>query len=744
MSNLLEKASILLTPTAYDDGKILSVKPIDGSGDFDFTRNSDATRVNSAGLIESLQTLSSNLVSNGDFSQQGPELVENGDFLNYFSPPAAGTGLVGGVQFNDWYSTQGLNRGTATLSYSNGGYRKTITTVGGATAGWQQRTNQGVDSDLVVGKTYNFSVVVELNFTSSFRVSIHESNSTNPQIGGSFDFVANVPQTISGQFTCTSNTSQIIDFFSNTLMTAGQYYEIRDVSLKEAAPDWSVTGSDANNYVEFNGSTARLKFLNPSLVTQLISSFVMTAGKKYKLTVDVATVTNGGIKVDGNGISETFDTSGITTRIINPTGATAIKFYRARSASVDITLNSVSLIEITDDTNLPRIDYSPYSGAGTCGHWLFEPQSTQTATHSNDFTQGDIFVSSAPPSVQESVLTSQQAISPDGTNNAWKLVDNNDGLTGRARFNTFSTTVIANNYNTISYFVKKQGSNNFVYINTTGFDAGASGATWFDIQNGTLGDVSANHTANIENYGNGWYRISITMQATTDVVGAFSLILATSNGAGNILRDGTNGVYFFGVQAESDASRQFMTSYIPTSGSTVTRNQEEAFGSGNSSLINSTEGVLYAEIAALYDYNDNTARTISITNNTSQEIVRIYYYNNLIVGNIKTGGADVFTGVYTSPNQTDFIKIALKYKQNDFSFFVNGTKIASDTSGNTPSGLDLLNFNFEGINAFFGKTKCLAVFKEALTDDELECLTSDETSFSSFNALALANNYTII
>ena len=27
MSNLLEKASILLTPTAYDDGKILSVKP---------------------------------------------------------------------------------------------------------------------------------------------------------------------------------------------------------------------------------------------------------------------------------------------------------------------------------------------------------------------------------------------------------------------------------------------------------------------------------------------------------------------------------------------------------------------------------------------------------------------------------------------------------------------------------------------------------------------------------------------
>ena len=27
MSNLLEKASIITTPTAYDDGRILSVKP---------------------------------------------------------------------------------------------------------------------------------------------------------------------------------------------------------------------------------------------------------------------------------------------------------------------------------------------------------------------------------------------------------------------------------------------------------------------------------------------------------------------------------------------------------------------------------------------------------------------------------------------------------------------------------------------------------------------------------------------
>ena len=68
MSNLLDKASIILTPTAYNNGEALCVKPSDGSGDFDFSRNSAATRVNAQGLVENVQILSSNLVQNGDFS----------------------------------------------------------------------------------------------------------------------------------------------------------------------------------------------------------------------------------------------------------------------------------------------------------------------------------------------------------------------------------------------------------------------------------------------------------------------------------------------------------------------------------------------------------------------------------------------------------------------------------------------------------------------------------------------------
>ena len=81
MANLLQKASIVLTPTAYDDGKVLCAKPSEPPyGDFDFSRNSAATRVNAQGLVENVQILSSNLVQNGDFSEEGVQEISNGSF----------------------------------------------------------------------------------------------------------------------------------------------------------------------------------------------------------------------------------------------------------------------------------------------------------------------------------------------------------------------------------------------------------------------------------------------------------------------------------------------------------------------------------------------------------------------------------------------------------------------------------------------------------------------------------------
>jgi len=54
--SLYNDASLLLIPSGYKSGKLYSQKPTDGSGDLTFTRASDATRVNSDGLIEKVRT----------------------------------------------------------------------------------------------------------------------------------------------------------------------------------------------------------------------------------------------------------------------------------------------------------------------------------------------------------------------------------------------------------------------------------------------------------------------------------------------------------------------------------------------------------------------------------------------------------------------------------------------------------------------------------------------------------------
>ena len=53
--SLLNKANIITTPTAYSVGKLHSVKPENEIyADFDFARNSSATRVGENGLIQSV------------------------------------------------------------------------------------------------------------------------------------------------------------------------------------------------------------------------------------------------------------------------------------------------------------------------------------------------------------------------------------------------------------------------------------------------------------------------------------------------------------------------------------------------------------------------------------------------------------------------------------------------------------------------------------------------------------------
>jgi len=83
MSNLLEQASLVMIPSGYKEDVVYSEIPLDGSGDLSFSRASNGTRVNSAGLVEVCPW---NLVTySNDFASSWP-LIESSKSTGFTDP----------------------------------------------------------------------------------------------------------------------------------------------------------------------------------------------------------------------------------------------------------------------------------------------------------------------------------------------------------------------------------------------------------------------------------------------------------------------------------------------------------------------------------------------------------------------------------------------------------------------------------------------------------------------------------
>jgi hypothetical protein len=689
---LLEKASIITTPTAYSDGVLHSVKPeqtlseLVTNGGFD-----TSIPLGNAGsgwnFIDS-----NNAGSSGEYYQGGIKLTRTTN-LSRLRPFVGNTTSISffPLETRNYvvsYDLISTTDSSKTVSMSAGGQSVPLPgTVGSHTVYFE---NGGTSNICQISPGNNTDIVLD-------NISIKEV------IDADFTFTRNSPATrVNSQ-----GLLQNVQILGSNVVTNGDFATNADWT---AGDGWSFGGNKASCDGTQTNVTNLIQTISTNIQNQLV---------KISFTLDISAGTlSGSLNNSGGAEFDALTTSGnysveATSGDVNPT----ILFQG--DANFIGSISNVVIEPVTDDTDLPRIDYR-----GGCGSWLLEPQATNTATDSNDFTTGDIFLESGNPGVDNGILTSAQATSPDGTNNAWKLVDNNDGNVGVVSLRYYSANVIADNYNTVSLFVKKQGDNDWFYIVLASFDFPSQSA-YFNISNGTLGDVGADVTTSIDDYGNGWYRCSITFQTEIDTIGAVQFRLATNNGQGSITRDGTNGAYIYGLQAESDSTRQYATSYIPTSGDIQTRGADLATDAGSSDLISSTEGVFYLEVAALTSINNY--ESISLSNGGFTERIRFLLNNteNRMSVELDTGnGSGFFRGVVLS-DITAFNKIAIKYKQDDYAIWVNGIKEHFNLSGAVPT-LNELNFTAGGDTGspFKGNVKCVAVFKEALTDAELAALTT--------------------
>jgi hypothetical protein len=364
---------------------------------------------------------------------------------------------------------------------------------------------------------------------------------------------------------------------------------------------------------------------------------------------------------------------------------TNIKFEVIEEADFDFSrgssatrVNEQGLIE-SIASGLPRIDYS--SGFGSL---LLEPQRTNLITYSEDFSQWGV--------VNGVVVTDNFAISPDGTQNAAKVIYDGTSL-GRLEISTG-----ASGTNTQSVYLKT----------ASGTQAVSIGASSSDLTEVTVTSQ--------------WQRFTHTGS------GSYPRVLC--NDAATI--------YVWGAQLEAGS---YPTSYIVSnSGSATTRSADVANNSGNADLFNDSEGVLYVDSAALADDGANRQMTVYGTGGNS---VRLYYHttSNTIRLLIQGGGTTKVDEIYTTGDITLFHKIAGKYKDGDTALWINGFEVETSNATLSISGLSSLNLETSsgGTNVFLSKIKELAVFKEALTDAELESL----TSWVSFTEMATDLEYTL-
>jgi hypothetical protein len=447
--------------------------------------------------------------------------------------------------------------------------------------------------------------------------------------------------------------------------------EVTDGNFPSGTTAWSFGGgwSLGVGVAEANGSTSTSNLLTQDL--GLVATKTYTISFSSNRVGGTLFVKNGTLYSSGTIYTLNTGTGlEVQTFTVTSPSSSAIGFY---AYNYEGTIDNVSVKEVITN-NVPRIDYT--SG---CGKLLLEPQRTNIALRSEEFSNASSWVLA-----NSGTITANTTISPDGTQTADTL---NAGANS-AQVQQHRTDTSGAVY-TVSIWVKRITGTGNVFLRAV-------------VNADTLIAVTSD-----------WQRFTATVTSTTTTI-RIGVKLATSGDA----------VAIWGGQVELGS---YATSYIPTTTTAVTRLADAASKTGISSLINSTEGVLYGEIAALYD--DGTNRGIAISDGTSSNRVYVSYTTttNQITGVYTYSGTTQVSINETLTDSTQFIKFAFKYKENDCAFWVNGIEVGTDNTATefAADTLDTLNFDSgAGGSIFYGKCQNLMVFPSALTDTELATLTT--------------------
>jgi len=455
------------------------------------------------------------------------------------------------------------------------------------------------------------------------------------------------------------------------------------------------------------------------------SNIGIVQGSQYFISLQVSNLTTGSLGVKLNGTSSESAASNGTFNF-TIVGVDNDGFQLVEQSSFDGDVSNISVKKVTlDDTadpllifnhadNIPRIDFDPVTKDRK--GFLIEEARTNAYDKSEDFTSSTFFLSS-------STTTSDQGTAPDGTNNADKVVPNNGAS---SCFLLKNVTVSSGDTHTLSVFAKADGLN---FIQITGSNGFPTDHQNYNLSTGALASSSSSLSSSIEDFGNGWYRIALTLTATSSISDARLVIGLLTGDDGRLDSDGTStpngtdGVLLFGAQFEEGA---FPTSYIPTSGATATRAADVASINTSAFGYNQDEGTFLAE-ASTFDGSGSAKIVFIATSSSAQNTDRFMLFfssSEALKFEIETGDVQQANIVRGTGLLNSFEKMAAAYQENNSAFAITDLAALTDTSCTIPTNTILRFGTFTGTSNFLnGHIKKFQYFPRRLSDTQLQEIT---------------------
>jgi hypothetical protein len=413
--------------------------------------------------------------------------------------------------------------------------------------------------------------------------------------------------------------------------------------------------------------------------------------------------------------SWTFTANSIGSNILfgyNPSATLDLLVY---GAQLNIGSTAKPYFPTTDRLNVPRLTYQ--NGGGGCPSLLLEKQSTNLVVQSQALTISTVNVGYT--------ATDNNATSPDGTQNASRVLEDSSTLhLIQKPYSVGSTT----DYYTASFFVKSisRAKGSIIY-GLDGAPYNSIGAN-FDLTAQTITSPTASGSgavagsSKIENFGNGWFRISVSGIVGVSGTHYTRLVGQNDSGSDTYTGDPSKGFYAWGFQGEAGT---YPTSYIPTTSASATRVADACFKTSATALIGQTEGTMFGEIEVILGTTNMLGWIRKLSGGIYSDTILTYVSSTgLPSAGVSVGGVDQVAINGTTSLSAGYHKIAFAYKANDFVLYVNGVQVASDTSGSVPTCDELYIDQYIDGGLRNATKKEFVLFKTRLTNAELAQLTA--------------------